>query len=634
MRILHPSFLIPNCQRTRRLALVVLVGLALAVYANTLGYGFALDDYLWVVDNPAIRDLRKMGEFFAAHEWYRPLALVSLRLDYALAGLQPWLYHAENILLHAAVTALVYQVLRPVCGQAAWLAAALFAVLPVHTEVVANVTSRSELLAALLGLLALWQIHRPVVAAVSLLLALLAKESAIAIPALVPLLWWRLPAPPPPHKNLVEPRRITMALGALSAAVAAYLLVRKLAYGQMFGLESYGYPEHNPLNPLAVTDWPTRLRTALMIVGQNLALCFVPSHLSADYSFPQIPPVMSWAEPRFLLWTTLLAAAVGGALAVRRAHPNFLRGLAWFLVALAPVSNLVLVIGTIRAERLLYLPSVGTCLVMAEALSLLLVARRRLGVALVAVLLVTFGLVAARRNRVWRTQETLLTSMVADAPRSANAHYRLAYYRLRTAGCEAAMPGFRRALELFPEFGLARVGLNSCLERIGELAAAEQDYRKMFTGHPGDKTLAYLLVRVCTRRNDWRCVAATLGQLLANNREAAGDASAWVLLGNALVHGSDWNQAEIAYRRAMVLGSAAVGHFNLAGLLVRREQFREAVAEYQAAEQYGMSSPELYEDWAAAQKQAGDASAARQIAARGLERFPSSENLQRLARGQ
>ena len=73
-----------------------------------------------------------------------------------------------------------------------------------------------------------------------------------------------------------------------------------------------------------------------------------------------------------------------------------------------------------------------------------------------------------------------------------------------------AILGFRRTLELHPRFGLARLNLAACLEQVGDLSGAEQNWRELFTAHPGDRALARDLMSVCARRNDWRCVAATL----------------------------------------------------------------------------------------------------------------------------
>ncbi len=612
---------------TGRFKLVLLAGIALAVYANTLGHDFAYDDFWFLVHNPtvrsfgeALRTFSKPAEDYRFH--YRPLTTLSFGLDYAAAGLRPWFYHAENILLHVVVTLLVFLVLRPLGEETAWLAAALFAVLSVHTEVVANVASRSELLASALGLAALWRWPRPWLAAMLLFLALLAKENPVVVPALVPLLWWR-------QADQLTPRRQAWVLGWLVAAVGAYLLLRALVHGRIF------FPLHilySLDNPLALADWATRVRTALMIVGQNLALCFVPYHLSADYSAPQIPLVTAWSEPRFLFWSLLPVAGLAIAFTVRRAHPNLLRGLLWFLVALAPVSNLVIPIGTIRADRLLYLPSVGTCLVAAEILGLLLATRRRLAWVLVAALLVTLGALAAHRNLIWRNQETLVRAMVADAPRSARAHYLLAAQQAASRNCPSAVDGFRRALELFPEYWGARLGLAACQERLGDLAGAEQGYREVFRLDPQDRLVGESLARVCEKRNDWPCVATTMRRLLAANQQAAADPASWLTQGNALFHSGELKEAEVAYRRAIALGGSAVAHFNLAGVLVRLGRFREAVEQFQAAEQKGMTGAELYEDWAQAQRRAGDTRGARETAARGFKLFPDSEALRKLAR--
>jgi len=614
---------------TRRWTLVLLAAIALAAYANTLGHEFAFDDFWFIVDNPTIRSLDKASQFFASRPLgfylfhYRPLTQLSFSLDFALAGLHPWLYHAENIVLHALVTLLVYLLLRPFGDEAALLAAAFFAVLPVHTEVVANVASRSELLAATLGLAALWQIERPLAAALLLLLALLAKETAVAVPALALLLWWRMPQRP-------SRRQMLLLLGALAVAVSAYLLLRYSAHrpvelppGMLYELD----------NPLALADWATRLRTALMILGQNLALCFVPYHLSADYSYNQIPLITAWGEPRFLLWTALPVALLAGAAAVRRRRPNFLWGLIWFFVALAPVSNLLMPIGTIRAERLLYLPSVGICLVLGEALGILLAKRRRLAVALAALLLVTLGAVAARRNMVWQDQETLVRSTLADAPNSARAHHMFGTHRRGWYGdCATAAWAFQRALEILPQFWSARLALADCLEQLGDLAGAERQYRKLFVVIPDDRPLAQSITKLCALRNDWLCVATTLRQLLTNNLVVAAEAGSWVALGNAWLSAEHLDEAELAYRKAMLLGGTLVGRFNYAGLLVRRGRYREALEQYATAERMGMSRVELYEDWALAYRKAGDPRGARQIAARGLERFPNSEALKKAAR--
>lgn len=633
---------------------LVLAGIALAVYANTLGHRFAYDDFWLVVNNNEIRSLKNVPAFFASghlqNRIYRPLLMASLALDYAVAGLRPWFYHAENILLHAAVAVLLYFLFRRIAGagrgarpsdlapsadahlagrRIAFFAAALFAVLPVHTEVVANVTSRSELLAALFGVLALLLLERPALAGALLFLGLLAKESAVAIPALAPLLWWRA-------RDRPSPKRMAVMLGALGAAVAAWLLLRYSVHGRI-GFPAYQLYELD--NRLVVVDWATRLRTALMILGQNLALCFVPYHLSADYSHPQIELVTRWTEVRFWLWTALPILAGIAAWAARRRHPNFARGLAWFLLAVLPVSNLLVLIGAIRAERVLYLPSIGACLMAAEALWLLLTRRGRWAIALITLLLLAYGLAAARRNAVWHDQATLLTATVADAPRSARAHYLLGDHYLLAgdhyllaADCRSAAPEFHRALELLPEFELARLSLASCLEKLGDRAAAEREYRAAFAQNPANYMIAGALARLCAQRDDWHCAASTIARFLAANEAAAANPKEWLALGNAHLRAGDRAQAEAVWRRALSIRDESLAHLLLGDVLRERGVPAEAIEHYQAAEKGGLRSEALYTGWAAALRHAGNNRDAREVALRGLRLFPDSATLKKLAR--
>ncbi len=615
-----------SIRNSRRAPAVALALLALAVYANTVRYQFAYDDFLLIVENPEIQSLRNVGRLFTTgvldNFHYRALTRLSFALDYAAVGLQPWLYHAENVLLHAVVTLLVYLALRSLGDRAAWLAAALFAVHPVHTEVVANVASRSELLAAALGLAALAQLDRPLRAGILLFLALLAKEQPVVVPALAVVLWSgrgdRLPI-----------RRLAWTLAALLAAVLAFLLILYLVLGHL------SWPRYGLLaldNPLALSDPATRVRTALMILGQNLALCFVPSYLSVDYSYPQIPLVRSWLQTRFLLWSSLLVLSLAGAWLARRAHPNVARGLAWFLVAIGPVSNLLAPIGTIRADRLLYLPSIGACLILAEVLQRLIEERRRLGLALAVILMAALGLAAVQRNGVWRDEATVIHSMAVDAPRSARAPFALAQHYARQGNCRAAIPAFQRSLEILPELWLARFKLAVCLETLGDLRAAQEQYRRLFVENSSNSLFAHRLVRVCERLGDWRSVTNAIRRLMVYNPQEARQAGTWLLLANALLRLGDLDQADTAYRRSLELEGSTLAHFNLAGLLVRRGRFAEAAVEYRAARLMGMESEALYEDWALAARKAGDQAAARAIVARGLERFPASRPLKQLLR--
>src|SRR5258708_28423309 len=175
------------------------IGLLLAavvlVYGNTMLNEFTMDDGLYVVNNPQVTD-PSVRELFAPNEIgrvFRPFTFATLALNWAVNGARPFGFHLLNLMLHAAVTWLLYLLLQAVLGPSlqaktsALVAALLFAVHPIHTEAVASVVGRAELLAAGF-LLAAWMLHlrdREIAALICFLLALLSKESAAAFLALV-----------------------------------------------------------------------------------------------------------------------------------------------------------------------------------------------------------------------------------------------------------------------------------------------------------------------------------------------------------------------------------------------------------------------------------------------------------------
>ena len=632
---------------------LALILIAFAVYLNTFGFQFAYDDFRFVVNNKAIHKLGNAPSFFVApvsEVCYRPITFLSLALDHAAAGLRPALYHVENVLLHALVTLLLYRLLLPAGAGAAWLAAALFAVTPLHSEVVANVTSRSELLAALFGLLALgvarsgarkadvlgWACAnraRPIRARALLraflcgglyLLALMSKESAVGIPALALVMSWPLgrraandagaPGTPdvPPADRLRRYLR-ALPLGPLcgmAVALGVYLLLRRHALGQV------QWPQEAMLdNPLMYSDLSTRLRTALMVLGQNLRLSFVPWPLSADYTFPETPLIVRWSDPRFLGWTALVAGAAAAALAAGRRFPNIARGMAWWLAAMLPLSNLFMTFGTIRAERMLYLASAGTCLVLAEAAVRLRApdsgapdSGAKLGrlawAAALAGLLTLLGVQTVRRNMVWKDHGSVILATARDAPHSIRANYQLAEHLMRSGDCAAAVPYYGRVLAIYPAFGMARYNLAVCYEKLGRLDRAEPLYRELFAANPGDRGLAQAVTAACEARKDWPCVADALRRFLATSRQGPADAAAWLALGNALNRAGRVAEAESAYRRALQWRDDATTRFNLAGTLVNLGRVKEAIEEYRTAQRLGMNSKELYADWAAAERRA------------------------------
>jgi hypothetical protein len=187
-------------------ALIAVVIAAVAVFANTLGNSFALDDVVIIQQNARVHELTNQSGIWLRPYWplygrelglYRPFAIFSFALQWAIGGGSPAVFHAVSIVLHAAMSVLVFSLLNVLTSsRAAALAVLLFCRASVHVEAVANTVGQAELLAGCCALGALLvAATRPAGAQVSaarllaigalLLIAMLTKESAIVLPALL-----------------------------------------------------------------------------------------------------------------------------------------------------------------------------------------------------------------------------------------------------------------------------------------------------------------------------------------------------------------------------------------------------------------------------------------------------------------
>ncbi|HEX5041335.1 MAG TPA: DUF1736 domain-containing protein [Candidatus Polarisedimenticolaceae bacterium] len=443
------------------------------MYLPALHLGFALDDVPLVERDPRLDHPGDLGAFFLRPYWpegegaaaglYRPLTTWSFALNRALTGDAPHGFHAANLLLHAAVCAMAWFAARRagVLYGTAILAALLFAVHPVHVEAVANVAGRAELLAAGFALAA-WLAHRrgrSVLAPLLYLLAVLSKEGAVLAPVL-----FLLDDLHRERNDDARPRWI--AYGGYAAALALALILRAAALGGLRGAEDAVFMD----NPAAFAGVGVRIATALWVVAKDLWLLLWPARLVSDYSVDAIPLVRSASDPRLLAgFLAVICSIALGIHGWRRSRPLLL-GMAAFALFLLPASNLLFPVGTLMAERLLYLPSFGFCLIAGHLGADL--ARRRKP-ALVATLVAAaalLGLGAARtwtRIPAWHDNATLALADVKLQPRSAKLQAG-AGIALHAAGREAeAEAAYRQALQIWPDYAQIHYNLALLLEKRG-----------------------------------------------------------------------------------------------------------------------------------------------------------------------
>ena len=454
------------------LAAVSVALLAVAASATSLGNGFALDDVAIVLENPRVQSLDGIGKTFVEAYWparlgptlYRPLTLLGFGLEWAVGHGSPWVFHAVNVVLYAAVSVGVLGLAATMLPPgAAWIAAALFAVHPVHTEAVAGVVGQSEISVALVLVLGTWAYIRwrragPIGWArgaglvLLYLAACLLKEHALVFPGLLLVAELTVLRGTAAHRG-----RLGFLYVALAVAGAVFWMARAKVIG----------PGAGDLPAIQITHatYGQRLLTMLGVVPEWVRLLVWPAHLQADYNPREIVTATRFGLAQSVGLALVLLGGAAGFVALRRnAAAAF--GLGWLAVTLFPVSNLAIKTGVVLAERTLFLPSVGAMIAVGCAVPWLLregrpalpPGRAAPDVRLVgALVLLVLGLGiwrSAIRNPVWKDSMTLFAQTVRDAPLSYRAHAMYGsglFYHGRAGEGERE---FRRAIELYPDDGI------------------------------------------------------------------------------------------------------------------------------------------------------------------------------------
>ncbi|XP_003699417.1 transmembrane O-mannosyltransferase targeting cadherins 2 [Megachile rotundata] len=575
---------------------------ATALYCNTLQAGFVYDDRRAILTNPDLLSSTPWSRLLENDFWgtplndkgshgsYRPLCVATFRLNHLLGGLEPWGYHLVNVALHAACTVLVVKVARKVLpgrnnlGHA--ITGFLFAVHPIHSEAVAGIVGRADLLACLLTLSAFLaycvhceQTRSPfplLLAIVSSTLATLAKETGISSLALC--LLWELCRGESNRKANCGLTR-SRSIGILSGSLALLVLGRLRITGTRPEFASADNPTARHPSRL------TRGLTFLYLPAASARMLLCPSTLSFDWSMDAVPRITTFTDARNLesvcLYAALIVTSAWAVRTLRRpiretslslvqayhrsvssrcpvcagrrtggCHTDGCRAannnnnspfgechcakransgsptswstcfagrrtaaisvaasLGFLVLPFLPASNLFFYVGFVIAERILYLPSVGACLIMGAAISgCYRIARRygsrRRGRAVLLATVVLLCLMSAKtllRNADWYDEESLYRSAlhvnppkaygnlgsvlsaqgrVAEAeeafvqalryrPNMADVHYNLGILQQGRKNYDAAILSYQRAIQYRPSLAQAYVNLGATLASVG-----------------------------------------------------------------------------------------------------------------------------------------------------------------------
>ena len=507
------------------------------LYLNSLFGNFVFDDRKTVLANFDITKLANIPKFFISPYFqnkpqsgiYRPLIMVTYAIDHLwFKTNSAFFFHLTNILLHSTNAVLVFMLIKKLSKdkKLAFFTALLFASHPINTEAVSWISGRPELLAFLFSLLSILNFLKNnwLKTNIFLLLALFSKETAIVLIPLYIYLFFS-------SKKLKQSLNLN-SVYCLLFTVYIYFSFRWLALGKFIFSNDATIVE----NPLKYAPFLPRIFTALKIFTLYLVKFVFPLKLSADYSYNQIPILNSPFHTLTIFGFLFILAAI--AWLIKKKTAIILRlSLFFLLFPYLLVSNLILPIGTIMGERLMYFPSLGFCLISGFFfLKLYSFCHSRTphltGIwnLLTITIISLYFLRTFLRNLDWQNEFKLYTSMAKASPNSilarsnlggmhiVNKDWAKAKKELLTANnvCECyphaannlglvyqheenlekAEKWFKKAIEIDPNYQLGYKNLGILYFNQAKFKEAKIQFKKILPGNENNQEVIYWINKI------------------------------------------------------------------------------------------------------------------------------------------
>jgi len=555
-------------------ALLISVAVIL-VYYPVLDSEFVLDDHAFIVTNPAVKSLRNIPLFFinpasisAKKDWgtiYRPLRTVSFAIDYAIWGLQPYGFHLVNLGFHILNSILVFVLMYLLLRNKilAFFIGLFFSLHPVHSEVVSWVSSRGDVLYLFFFLLSFIMFILSTAPhsrnrnlncgwlAGSLLTfsaGLMSKEMIITLPLV--LLCWLMACQVP-----LSARQKIMKVAPYFLVLGVYLVLK---FWLLENKSAYGFP--------AGSYWLTILSMTATF-SRYLKLLVWPHPLCISYFW--LPVSTNVSDGLVVTGLALFAILVSSMIwAFRHNNPFVIFFLCWFLITLVPVSNLLVPINVLMAERFLYLPSIGfIAAVLLPCVTWFQRTRSRaiLGIIIGLIVASIMGLTLFSRSVSWQNPRILFEKTIETAPRSSMARIELARLALQELDPELAEHYLAPLLDWYPRYLTPILLMLEVRMQQGRLDEVNVLLQKARNLDPESETMWYHqgLVQRGQGQSDQ---ARTSFQ---NALDVFPDYTlAWNALGNLAMETENNDLAQHCFKRALILdpdnGSILLNRANLA----------------------------------------------------------------------
>ncbi|XP_070581695.1 protein O-mannosyl-transferase TMTC3-like [Ptychodera flava] len=581
-------------------------------YFNSLNCGFVFDDASAIKDNKDLRPTTPMYKLFQndfwgtpmykekSHKSYRPLCVLTFRLNYALSELEPMTYHLVNMLLHGMVCVVYLAVCKVFFTETvSFIAALLFAVHPIHTEAVTGVVGRAELLSSIFLLLAFlcfskntgkdkpinWSSLFGTI--VLVVIATLCKEQGITVIGIcciyevffaqemtvlqiLHLARQVLSGKPhlPSHFQKAILRCVFLVFSTLALLVARVkVMAAELPVFTKFD------------NPAAVSTFPTKQLTFSYLLPVNVWLLLCPSRLLCDWTMGTVPLVTSILDPRNLATISLIAVLLKfiffAVCDETKRSKQVIMCLAFLVLPFIPASNLFFPVGFVVAERILYVPSMGFC--MAVALGIQLIAKHKNFKKLVyvglAFLILLHSAKTYKRNFDWESENTIFSAAVRVVKTNAKCWNNVGHSLENQEKWGEALEYFKHASEVQPDDIGAWLNVGRAYKNLNKTKEAEVAYKTAMDLMPPVIPGKKYTTRVAPNHLN---VYLNLANLIKD------DASRLV-------------EADNLYKKAITMRPDFIeAYINRGDVLLKLNRSQEAVDNYMTALKYEDDNADIY----------------------------------------
>ncbi len=487
--------------------------IAILVYIPSFNADFTLDDVLIVEDNEFIKSLDQLPRIWSSHYWagkmdasdtglYRPLTLTTYALQYVILGDNPIPFHILNILLHALTCFVLMKFVNLIFKdlRLTILSGVLFAIHPIHTEAVAGIVGRAEILAALFILLAAicyhhWRKEGSSKWLIGLLLSTIAaitsKEHGFMLPVILGLqeVFYHLKA------KIFQgvSGRVWVALGSIVVIAIGLWIVRSAVTGPTV-------PHEQWLEVEASERMATSVRTTFEYIGMHL----FPLKLTADYWSDEVP-IAGWGNLSVIISFIVILLCLWIAFWLRHRMQSLSWGILFFFLTLGPVANFLFAAGFLKAERILYIPSIGLIVSIAALLVKMYNAQkfRVPALVLISAIMVFFSVRTWVRAGEWKNNYTLSEATLKVSPNSPRFNNMMGLELRALKRNEDALRYFEKAVQSNPNHVPALVNLGTEYKTFNRLDEAAATLERALAIDPSTMPTYVNLMSIYRSMNDF-----------------------------------------------------------------------------------------------------------------------------------